>query len=444
MLSLHRKPMLLMLLVLALLAAVPRSAGEQGSGVEATSVTCSAAGGCLGSLEEPSEGIPVAIDRKVARQSCLEFYGSLPERTEFFRRVQKPPNLPPERFENMLVRGGIHPRGVVLETEFFELPLRLNATLLQEEAAALLEGEDWEATDAANAAQGVVSRHFRLTHGQGGPLSGPFEEVGDRLARSPYIRTVLSQLGGVIGNTALMSLESGGAVEAHFDTNSYWDARVRLHIPIWTNRKVIFSCGQTGEMQKLHMKTGRVYLFDNHLGHSVQNKGKSQRVHLTVDMVGSRRFWGLVRQGKAIGGLPRAAARPAMELSAADALAPIAVEAWSDAVLRDGGCQALGQALANTAAGLGLREAAARLGSAWCLSSAEASARTRREEIKELQRLVAEASCEEGAVGEHPGRAGERARSMARLVDVADSVAALHRLAEADGEHRTIGGETSA
>ena len=42
------------------------------------------------------------------------------------------------------------------------------------------------------------------------------------------------------------------------------------------------------------MAAGKVYLFDNHMGHSVRNDGTEARVHLTVDLVGSRRFWNMV------------------------------------------------------------------------------------------------------------------------------------------------------
>ena len=77
-------------------------------------------------------------------------------------------------------------------------------------------------------------------------------------------------------------------------------ARVRVHIPIVTNKQVVFSCGQRGDEVRLHMKAGRAYLFDNHLGHAVRNDGSTPRVHLTVDLVGSRRFWELVRLSRRI------------------------------------------------------------------------------------------------------------------------------------------------
>lgn len=351
--------------------------------------------------------------------------------------------MPADEFKGYLARGGIHPRGVVLNSEFYELPLALNSSRLQEEVDALLRAGQWEQASAENAAQGVSSRHFRLTrsrHGPEGDLMGPFEEVGSLLADSPYIRSVLMALGGVVGNVALMSLEKGSEVEPHFDTNSYWYPRVRVHIPVRSNKKVVFSCGQADEIYKLRMKPGKAYLFDNHLGHSVKNAGKATRIHLAVDLVGSRKFWRLVSQGKKIGSQPKKATIQAWPVhEVADAV--IATEAWGDATIKN--CSDLVEAAAATAGPLRLEAAAREVVEEWCANiqqrQGEHRAGRRKDEVRQLHQLAAARACsmDPTAGDASPGK------GYTGLAEVLDSVVELHRLGEADLELPSIGGEVS-
>jgi len=370
------------------------------------------------------------LDIKADEAYCTNFYESLPDRTKFFARVQRPPNLSADKFGLMLAKGGIHPRGVVMDTEFYELPLLLNHSLLEEEMEALLHGAEWEHATEANAKQGVVSRHLRLTRSLGKDLEGPFEDAEGRLARSPYIRTVLAQLGGVVGNVALMSLEPGGVVDTHFDLNQYWDARVRVHIPIRTNKKVRFFCGQRDEMQRLNMKKGKAYIFDNHLGHRVENKGKSSRIHLAVDLVGSRKFWALAARSRALGTGAKPAPDPPPAMLEVDVDSKVAVEAWRDADLKQD-CKSLQGALVETAAQIGLQVEAHELSSAWC-AAIEGRKMRRMEELRELRRLAAQATCAAGTAAVSRGTVG--------LAEVADAAAEFHRLDEAIEDLRWVGG----
>jgi len=383
---------------------------------------------CLAST--PGEGIESA-------SRCKDFYASLPERGAFFRRVLRPANVPEERFGRMLAKGGVHPRGVVLDSEFYELPLKLNQTLLEKEVASLLASDGFEPADKENVMQGVVSQHMRLTRSRGKDLEGPFEEVDGRMARSPYIRSVLGALGGVVGNVALMNLEPGGLVDTHFDTNEYWSVRVRIHIPIRSNRKVIFSCGQVDGMQKIRMKPGRAYLFDNHLGHRVKNGGKSSRLHMVVDMVGNRRFWALVAQARAIGSAPKQASGPAQSVSEVDD-ARVVIEAWRDAELQNG-CSAVAKAVVVTARQLGLEAQGRQVAEAWC-KGLQDRALSRKEEIRALQRLATMHTCDSGSGASF---IGANSVGFVGLAEVADAVAEIHRIGEADAELRTLSGEVA-
>jgi len=346
--------------------------------------TCPAAG--CGRLEAAQEKMREELGW--ADSSCLQAYQSLPSRAAFFHRVPKPAGMQQPQFEALLARGAIHPGGVVLASEFYELPLRVNASLLLEEASALQQEEEWESAAAANQEQGVVSSHFRLVQSEHPDLTGPFAAVGDRLERSPYTRSVLASLGGVVGNTAYMKVDPGGEVGAHFDTSPYWDARVRVHIPVQTNPNVTFSCGQHGEVHQLHMEAGKVYVFDNHLGHAVRNDGAEARIHLTVDLVGARRFWGLVSGAKRVGSQPREATVGSMVPVSWNAT--VLVERWADQTARES-CSAIAAAFAATAE-QERRLEASRIGVAWCATIANASL-SRAEEISLLQTASAAADC---------------------------------------------------
>jgi len=369
-----------------------------------------------------------------ATRECEEAYAEYPRRTTFFRNVQPPPNVVPRKFQMMLAQGGIHPRGVVLTNEFFQLPLALNVSLLQEEVDALLETGEWEGATAENEKQGVVSKHFRLTKSVSKDLEGPFVEVENRLQRSPYLRSVLAALGGVVGNVALMSVEPGGEVEAHFDTSAYWEPRVRVHIPIRTNKKAIFKCGQVGDMHKVNMKVGKVYVFDNHVAHEVQNQGSSLRIHLTVDLVGSRRFWNLMEGSRFLGSVRRKATMLDINVTKMEE-SRIAIESWRDADLQDAGlhdCKGTVDALGSTAAYLGLEEAARQLGKDWCEEIA-AEGLDRAGEVRLLQNRAAAMSCGMGV------DAAVLPSGLPELVDVADSISEVHRMAEAHRELQTYG-----
>ena len=222
-------------------------------------------------------------------------------------------------------------------------------------------------------------------------------------------------------------------------------ARVRVHIPIVTNKQVVFSCGQRGDEVRLHMKAGRAYLFDNHLGHAVHNDGSTPRVHLTVDLVGSRRFWELVRLSRRISSFrsrdSAAVASPwRVQPPSADALPPpLLVERWADAQLvqpraagrhsksaRCSGCDQLSAAIIETARPLLNASGSAALGEvmvAWQRSVTEPTERaSRTAEVEALQRAVASWACaSDRAVAQHAPY------DTPTVADIADSVAEFHR-----------------
>ncbi len=107
-----------------------------------------------------------------------------------------------------------------------------------------------------------------------------------------YLQQVMASFGEVLGRSRLMKLAPDCEVSTHVDFNYYWYTRVRVHVPITTNSRVIFHCGP----ESLHMRAGESWIFDSWSRHRVENGGTQDRVHLVIDIAGSSRFWKTVRE----------------------------------------------------------------------------------------------------------------------------------------------------
>jgi hypothetical protein len=114
------------------------------------------------------------------------------------------------------------------------------------------------------------------------------------LAKSPYLRQILSSFGVVWGRSRLMRLAPGASVPQHADINYHWFSRVRLHIPIVTAPEVRFFCGD----ESVHMAAGEAWLFDNWRLHRVENGSDRERIHLVADTSGSSSFWQFVANSR--------------------------------------------------------------------------------------------------------------------------------------------------
>ena len=79
----------------------------------------------------------------------------------------------------------------------------------------------------------------------------------------------------------LVNLKAGGQIPAHDDTGYSLMASCRVHVPIISHDKVIFTIG--GEPKV--MKEGELWEVNNARIHSVVNQGESDRVHLILDWV---------------------------------------------------------------------------------------------------------------------------------------------------------------
>ena len=175
-----------------------------------------------------------------------------------------------------------------LEAPFVRLPLQLEADELVSEVAALDPGV-WRAHPEGapgNTAVPLVAVDGDPTNDS---TSGEMRPT-PHLAQLPYVASVIAALGSVIGRTRLMRIEEEGELAPHVDLNYYWRDHLRVHVPILTTPDVEFECGG----RQVHMAAGEVWVFDTWRPHLVRNPGRTPRVHLVIDTVGSEGLWDLI------------------------------------------------------------------------------------------------------------------------------------------------------
>ena len=171
-----------------------------------------------------------------------------------------------------------------LSRPFIRLPYRFDAKRLAGEVDRLSDRQ-WMPHPSGlpgNSAIALIS--------SGGGDNNSFEgekRPTPHLAPCPYIRQVMASFGEVLSRSRLMRLESHAEVSLHVDFNYHWFNRVRIHIPIVTDPRVIFHCGA----ERLHMAAGECWIFDSWRRHRVVNDSSAHRVHLVIDLCGSGRFW---------------------------------------------------------------------------------------------------------------------------------------------------------
>src|ERR1700719_636057 len=64
-----------------------------------------------------------------------------------------------------------------------------------------------------------------------------------QLARCPYVRRAMAELGAPLGRSRLMKLDARAEATAHGASNHNWMQRVRVHVPVVTFPEVRFLCG---------------------------------------------------------------------------------------------------------------------------------------------------------------------------------------------------------
>ncbi|MFZ1367263.1 aspartyl/asparaginyl beta-hydroxylase domain-containing protein, partial [Sphingorhabdus sp.] len=175
-----------------------------------------------------------------------------------------------------------------------KLPLRIDADRLSAEISALPISA-WlphPGKVVGNDAVPLITPNGVITNAFAGPMAAT-----EHLRACPYILDIMRNIGAVWGRSRLMGLAAGAVVPEHVDVGHYWRTHFRIHIPVITNPKVVFTC--EGEM--VNMAAGECWIFDSFRTHDVYNGGSDKRIHLVLDTVGGERLWDLIRSAESEG-----------------------------------------------------------------------------------------------------------------------------------------------
>ena len=178
-----------------------------------------------------------------------------------------------------------------LEKSLLKLPRQYCADTLLAEISALPR-EAWiqhPGKLVGNDAVPLVTPGGEISNGFTGPMA-PTKYLRD----CPYIMEIMSELGGVWGRSRLMGLAPGADVPDHVDIGYYWRTHLRIHIPVVTSPKVMFTC----DGESVHMAAGECWVFDTFKMHNVRNGGTQKRIHLVLDTVGGEMLWDLIEEAQ--------------------------------------------------------------------------------------------------------------------------------------------------
>jgi len=135
-------------------------------------------------------------------------------------------------------------------------------------------------------------QHTRTIKVQWIPLSVEFFDESKIEKNEPYysqfklyLNTVFNFLEdyyeGKIYKVIITELKPRAVIPPHSDKNFSLEVPHRIHIPVITNKDVIFSCGD----MVLNMVPGHLYEINNQCKHSVENNSDECRVHVIVDVI---------------------------------------------------------------------------------------------------------------------------------------------------------------
>ena len=97
----------------------------------------------------------------------------------------------------------------------------------------------------------------------------------------PLVMWLASRVGAeMIGRCFINKVKPGGVIYPHVDTKAHTDFYSRHHICLESNDRSMLRAGD----ERVNMRPGEVWWFDNSQEHEVVNEGATDRMHLIVDL----------------------------------------------------------------------------------------------------------------------------------------------------------------
>lgn len=152
-----------------------------------------------------------------------------------------------------------------------ELQIALNSNWINHFNTKDYEG-DWKSISLRSASGATSDIYANYTN-------EPFKDT-PLLEELPYIKSILADWKCEKETVRFLALYPGSEIKPHKDPGcSYDDGNFRLHIPILTNNEVDFIV----ENENHKLEPGTCWYMDFSKEHSVNNKGKTVRIHLVLD-----------------------------------------------------------------------------------------------------------------------------------------------------------------
>jgi hypothetical protein len=136
----------------------------------------------------------------------------------------------------------------------------------------------------------VFDPDYRHSHPTRLPMLQRFEPalrpvlqmVAEHFEESEKGSELVDQFGlGYFIRASIVRLRAGGTIAPHTDNNFSLVHSHRMHLPLLTNDRVLFTVGS----ETINLRAGEVYEINNRRKHSVENSGDTDRVHLILDFV---------------------------------------------------------------------------------------------------------------------------------------------------------------
>ena len=169
--------------------------------------------------------------------------------------------------------------------DYFKLPLAFDATKMQEEVIRFNE-DDW-------------IPHFNQPYYKGDWSAIPLRSIDGNersifpdptglkeyadtihIHNNPYLKEVVNSFKCDKIDVRLLRLKAGSVIKEHRDFGlGFEDGEVRIHIPITTNPELEFYLNGV----RVVMNVGECWFLNFNYKHSVNNFGKTDRIHLVID-----------------------------------------------------------------------------------------------------------------------------------------------------------------
>jgi hypothetical protein len=129
-----------------------------------------------------------------------------------------------------------------------------------------------------------ISYYWELGQGNNSKEINSFKEVSSNKALKDIYSYLEEIYDSQVVRCEVIKMHKNSNIETHIDSGEFLNLGRRVHIPLITNKNVIFTVFNS----KVNMEVGNWYEINNSLPHSVSNESDLDRTHLIIDLMPSK------------------------------------------------------------------------------------------------------------------------------------------------------------